>query len=52
MHCTDEIHENCRSKIVIIAYIDTLYIDMGRKLRSNISKFEDDPCHPKAIRSL
>ena len=44
---TDEIPKTCKSKIVIVAYIDALYDSFGRKLRSNIAKFEDDPCHPK-----
>ena len=49
---TDEIPETCSSKIVIVGYINTLYDDVGRKLRSNIVKFDNDPCHPKAIKSL
>lgn len=49
---TDEIPETCSSKIVIIAYTDTLHDGIGRKLRSTIAKFEDEPHHPKAIRTL
>ena len=40
---TEEIPETYRSKIVIVAYIDALHDDIGRKLPSNITKYEDDP---------
>ena len=49
---TEEIPESCESKIIIVAYIDALQDDVGRKLRSNIAKFKDEPDHPKAIRTL
>ena len=49
---TEEIPETCKSKIIIVAYIDALQDDVGRKLRANIAKFEDEPHHPKAIRTL
>ena len=49
---TEEIPETCRLKTVIVAYIDTLHDDIGRKLRSNTAKFAEDPHHPKAIRTL
>ena len=49
---TEEIPETCELKIIIIAYIDTLQDDIGRKLRSNIAKFKDGPHHPKVIKTL
>ena len=49
---TEEVPEICKSKIIIVAYIDALQDNVGRKPRSNIAKFEDEPCHPKAIRTL
>ena len=49
---TEEISETCKSKFIIVAYIDTLQDDIARKLRSNIVKFEDEPHHPKAIKTL
>ena len=48
----EEIPETCESKIIIIAYINVLQDDVGRKLRLNIAKFEDKPHHPKAIKTL
>ena len=53
---TEEVPEACKSNyiiiIIIVAYIDALQDDIGRKLQSNIAQFEDKPCHPKAIRTL
>ena len=49
---TDELPETCSSKAGIVTYIDSLHDDISRKLRSNIAKFEDDQCHPKASRTL
>ena len=49
---TEEIPETCKSKIIIVAYFDTLQDDVGRKLRSNIANFEEEPCHQKAIKPL
>ena len=46
----DEIPEICDSKIVIVVYIDVLHEDIGRKLRTTLVRFEDDPRHPKAIK--
>ena len=48
---TEEVPESCKSKIIILVYIDALQDDIGRKLQSNIAKFEDEPHHPKAIRT-
>ena len=44
----EEIPETCKLKIIIV----TLEDDIGRKLRLNIAKFEDEPHHPKAIKTL
>ena len=49
---THTIPETCKSKIVIVAYINAPHDDIGRKLRSNIANLEDEPHHPKAIRTL
>ena len=48
---TEEIQETCESEIIIVAYIDALQDDIGRKLRSNTTKF-DKPHHLKAIKTL
>ena len=48
----EEIPETCESKIIIIAYINALQDDVGRKLRSNIAKFKDEPHYPKVIKTL
>ena len=49
---TEEIPETCKSKIIIVAYINVLQDDVGRKLRLNIAIFKDEPHHPKAIKTL
>ena len=49
---TDEIPVTCSSKIITVTYIDALHDGIGRKLCSNIEQSEDDPHHPRAIRTL